>query len=124
MKVLAPVSELSDVVLVEVGDESEGGGEAEDQSSDQSVEDLPVPHIFDPLNLSRRKVNLLHVLPDKPDLADVDISEENDPDWEESVDAGHEVSVQATITLITGPPETNLTTNVMKVQDNLMAAPP
>ena len=43
MKVLAPVSELSDVVLVEVGDESEGGGEAEDQSSDQSVEDLPVP---------------------------------------------------------------------------------
>ena len=57
MKVLAPVSELSDVVLVEVGDESEGGGEAEDQSSDQSVEDLPVPDVFDPLNLSRRKVD-------------------------------------------------------------------
>ena len=57
MKVCAPVSELSDVVLVEVGDESEGGGEAEDQSSDQSVEDLPVPDIFDPLNLSRRKVD-------------------------------------------------------------------
>ena len=54
MKVLAPVSELSDVVLVEVGDESEGGGEAEDQSSDQSVEDLPVPDVFDPLNLSRK----------------------------------------------------------------------
>ena len=124
MKVLAPVSELSDVVLVEVGDESEGGGEAEDQSSNQSVEDLPVPNVFDPLNLARRKVDPLLVLPDKADLADVDISEENDPDWEESVDAGDEVSVQAMITLITGPPETNLTTNVMKVQDNLMAAPP
>ena len=77
--------------LIEIRDDCEGGGEAEDEPRDDPVEYCPVLQVLNPLHLTyywQRRT------PGQTNLAYIDVSEEDDAHWEESVNTGYEISVQ------------------------------
>ena len=82
---------LTDIFLIEIWDDCKESGETEDEPRDDPVKYFPVPAVLDPLNLlyywQKRT-------PGKTNLANIDVSEEDDAHWEESVNTGDEVSVR------------------------------
>ena len=53
-QVVAAMADITDMLLIEIWDERHGGGETEDQPSDDPVKYGPVLRVLDPLHLMTR----------------------------------------------------------------------